>query len=132
MIEKTECVFSFWVRMPYSTQVHILYMAASCQTVDPIVVFRNHEWGTPEIGVLSSSSSFLMACLTVCVCTLKHLNNGWRLAKDFKTTMHGSGERKNGLDIPGLLKGLDTINCYMTHFNLCTAASYLVYAFLLL
>ena len=109
MIEKTECVFSFWVGMPYSTQVHILYMTASCQTVGTIVVFRDHTWGTPEIGVLSSSSSSLMTCLTVYVCSFEAFEQRLASGKGFKEIYAWFWREKNGLDIPGLLNGLDKI-----------------------
>jgi hypothetical protein len=38
--------------MPYLTQIHILELSASCQTVRKLVVFRDHKWSTPNEGYL--------------------------------------------------------------------------------
>jgi hypothetical protein len=46
----SEVVFSFWNGMPYSTQVHILYLAASCSSVETVAVFRDHKWTAPDLG----------------------------------------------------------------------------------
>lgn len=91
----TEFVYSFWVGMPYSTQFHILYLACSCPTVETIVVFRDHKWTTPELGMLSYLPS--MTCLTVFPAVLRQLKSLSRYDWKFqvlKTTMHGSGEKK--------------------------------------
>ena len=47
----SECVFSFWVGMPYSKQVQVLFLAASCETVHTIAVFRDHKWSAHEHGL---------------------------------------------------------------------------------
>ena len=95
--DMTEYVYSFWVGMPYSTQVHILYLACSCPTVETIVVYRDHKWRTPESGMVSYSP--LLAYLTVFAAVLKQLKsqcscNDWILQHVLKTTMQGSGEKK--------------------------------------
>ena len=95
--DMTEHVYSFWVGMPYSTQVHILYLACSCPTVETIVVYRDHKWRTPESGMVSYSP--LLAYLTVFAAVLKQLKsqcscNDWILQHVLKTTMQGSGEKK--------------------------------------
>ncbi len=79
------------------TQVHILYLACSCPTVETIVVYWDHKWRTPESGMVSYSP--LMAFLTVFTAVLKQLKsqcscNDWILQHVLETTMQGSGEKK--------------------------------------
>ena len=47
-----ECVFSFWVGMPYSTQLQILQISSDCPTTTTITVFRDSKWPTPFAGTL--------------------------------------------------------------------------------
>ena len=42
--EGAEFVYSFWVGMPYFTQVHILDLCACSDTVSTLVVFRDGKW----------------------------------------------------------------------------------------
>lgn len=78
--EETEVVYSFWNGMPYLTQVHILALSASCQTVRKLVVFRDEKWSTPNevVQVLNENSPI----------------GGWVLFRIVNTAMFSSREKK--------------------------------------
>ena len=45
-----ECVFSFWVGMPFATQLRILQISSSSPSITTITVFRDRKWPTPVEG----------------------------------------------------------------------------------
>jgi hypothetical protein len=77
--EGTEAVFTFWNGMDLQTQIHILEICSSCESLQSFVVFRDQDWRRhsdiveqlEEFGVFS-----------------------WTLHRTIKTSMQGSGERK--------------------------------------
>ncbi len=50
-----QCVYTFWVGMPFKTQEHILTLCAQSPTVRAIAVFRDRKWPKPEDGPLHPS-----------------------------------------------------------------------------
>ena len=59
MPTSSNCVFSFWIGMPYYTQYHILELCAACSSVNTIAVFKDEKWSTPKDGMCAFHSSVL-------------------------------------------------------------------------
>ena len=47
------CVYAFWVGMPFDTQVKILDLCADSPAVRALTVFQDRKWRTPDLGILS-------------------------------------------------------------------------------
>uniref|UniRef100_A0A7S0LXB4 Uncharacterized protein n=1 Tax=Cryptomonas curvata TaxID=233186 RepID=A0A7S0LXB4_9CRYP len=77
-----DCVFCFWVGMPFSTQIHILELCARCPTIDSIAVYRDGKWSEPE-EVLATLEGF---CRRSC-------SRKWVLVEKISTSMFVSGEK---------------------------------------
>ena len=75
----TEIVFTFWVGFPFSTQIHILYLCACCDSLKTLIVFRDGKWRKPDqiLRILEKTSE-----------------RKWSHFRTIITSMHGSGERK--------------------------------------
>ena len=76
----TEAVYTFWNGMPLQTQVHILELCSSCESLDSLIVFRDRNWQRPAdiFEQLKEFGDF-----------------SWTLHRTIKTSMQGSGERKS-------------------------------------
>lgn len=104
-----ECVFSFWVGMPYSTQLRILQISSDCPTIKTIAVFRDSKWPTPVAGTFVHTSRLYIFMIspfnyyseTIFPAVLGKLNElgcaesgKWDFVDSVNTAMFGSGERK--------------------------------------
>jgi hypothetical protein len=77
--EETEAVFTFWNGMDFRTQIHILELFSSCQSLETFVVFRDQKWRRPS-HILEQLEDFG--------------DISWTLHRQIKTSMQGSGEQK--------------------------------------
>jgi len=77
--EETEAAFTFWNGMDFRTQIHILELFSSCQSLETFVVFRDQKWGRPS-HILEQLEDFG--------------DISWTLHRQIKTSMQGSGEQK--------------------------------------
>ena len=77
--EGAEFVYSFWVGMPYFTQVHILDLCACSDTVSTLVVFRDGKWRKSDqvLQILKAPGP-----------------RWWNLFRTVVASMSRSGERK--------------------------------------
>mmetsp|Transcript_48547 Transcript_48547/g.101439 ORF Transcript_48547/g.101439 Transcript_48547/m.101439 type:complete len:129 (+) Transcript_48547:1117-1503(+) len=79
------CVFSFWVGMPFSTQNRILELCVGCPTVDTITVFRDRKWNTPDavletlegLGRVGSDKWTLLQQLPTCMFSSGAKHTAW-------------------------------------------------------
>ena len=79
MSEGTEVVFTFWNGMDLQTQIHILEICSSCESLESLVVFRDQNW-CRHSDILQQLEEFG--------------DFSWTLNRTVKTSMQGSRERK--------------------------------------
>jgi hypothetical protein len=77
--EGTEAVFTFWNGMDLQTQIHILEICSSCESLQSFVVFRDQDWRRHS-DIVEQLEEFGFF--------------SWTLHRTIKTSMQGSGERK--------------------------------------
>ena len=104
----SECVFSFWVGMPFATQVRILEISSACPTITTIAVFRDRKWPSPAEGTscpgliygsLFSSNSTIFELIFPAVLgkliEFDPVGSGrWHFLGRVNASMFGSGEKK--------------------------------------
>ena len=68
MSNDPECIFSFWVGMPYATQLRILQITSRSSTVTHITVFRDRKWSRPVEGTFENIcfSSYFVSKILFC------------------------------------------------------------------
>ena len=79
--------------MPYSTQIRILELSASCQTVNTIAVFRDDKWRSPDQGYFGHCGIFLYVhFFSRHICGLYYLIVLWQWFNSLMLIRHtGSG-----------------------------------------
>jgi hypothetical protein len=93
--------------MPLATQIHILKLSASCETVRTVSVFRDHKWSSPDKGIFGFES---LISISICCVYFPFIffgpaavvqglnehsaNGGWALYRVVKTSLYSSREKK--------------------------------------
>jgi hypothetical protein len=78
MPTSSNCVFSFWIGMPYDTQYHIIELCAVCSSINTIAVFKDEKWPTPKDGTLLAPPLTVLALMLLFGSSAGRARGGWK------------------------------------------------------